>query len=103
MEVALTNLAANAVRHTRRGTHVTLRARATEDVFRFEVDDAGPGVAEAERDRIFEPFVRGDDGAGRGAGLGLYIAREVARAHGGRIGVEAADEGGARFWIEVPR
>jgi signal transduction histidine kinase len=100
MRVALTNLVLNALRHGPEGSTVILRVGEVDGAVRFEVDDAGPGVPPADRERIFEPFVRGDGG---GAGLGLYIAREVARSHGGRIGVGEADSGGARFWMEVPR
>ncbi len=102
LQVALTNLAVNGVRHTPEGTTVTLRARGALGTVRFEVDDAGPGVPPSEREHIFEPFVRGQAEESAGAGLGLYIAREVARAHGGRIGVGDAESGGARFWFELP-
>ncbi len=102
MAVALTNLVSNALRYAPAGSTVLVRATAAGGGMRFEVDDAGPGVPKADREHIFEPFVRGESAPGRGAGLGLYIAREVARAHGGRIGVARADMGGARFWIEVP-
>ncbi|MDP2313061.1 MAG: ATP-binding protein [Pseudomonadota bacterium] len=102
LHLALTNLAANAVRHSPRGAKVRLRAVAAEGVTRFEVDDAGAGVPAAERERIFGAFMRGADAGGPGAGLGLYIAREVVRAHGGRIGVTDAPSGGARFWVELP-
>jgi signal transduction histidine kinase len=100
MELALTNLAGNAVRFAPAGTAVTLRARRVGENVRFEVEDRGPGVAPADRERIFERFARASETGG--PGLGLYIAREVVRAHGGRIGVEGAPGGGARFWIEVP-
>ncbi len=53
--------------------------------------------------KLFQAFSRGREEAGAGVGLGLHIAREVARAHGGRIGVGVAEIGGARFWLEVPR
>jgi signal transduction histidine kinase len=106
MQLALVNLASNAVRHTPAGSTVRLGARGVEDAVRFEVDDEGAGVPPKDRDHIFEAFVRtgggADEGGGDGVGLGLFIAREVARAHGGRIGVEDAPGGGARFWIEVP-
>lgn len=102
MRVALVNLASNAVRHSPAGARVVLRAAGAGADVRFEVDDAGPGVPAADRERIFEPFVRGAEEAGEGAGLGLYIAREVARAHGGRIGVARSPARGARFWVEVP-
>lgn len=104
MHLALSNLVSNAVRHAPKGTAVTLRARALEGAVRFEVDDAGPGVPVEDRERIFEAFVRGSAEEGPGAGLGLYIAREVARAHGGRIGVTDPDSHpGGRFWVEIPR
>ncbi len=102
LHVAVTNLVANAVRHSLRGGRVDLRASASGGGLRIEVDDQGPGVPLAERDRIFGAFARGTESEGPGAGLGLYIAREVLRAHGGRIGVTDAPGGGARFWIELP-
>ena len=102
MQLALTNLASNAVRFAPSGTTVILGAKRAPGGVRFEVDDAGPGVPKEERERIFERFARSDSDSGGGPGLGLYIAREVVRAHGGRIGVLERPGGGARFWIEVP-
>lgn len=101
MQLALTNLLANAIRHAPAGSTVRLRALGRKDAVRFEVDNDGPPVPVGQRERIFEAFVRGAE-EGTGAGLGLYIAREVARAHGGAIGVTDADGKGARFWLEVP-
>ncbi len=101
MGLALANLASNAIRHSPPGGRVRLAALPTVEGLRFEVTDEGPGVPPAERERIFEPFVRGRLEAGAGAGLGLFIAREVARAHGGRIGVDEAPGGGARFFVEL--
>lgn len=68
---------------------------------RFEVSDEGPGVPEELRDTIFERGTRGASGGA--AGLGLWIAREIVRAHGGEIGVEPTPGGGSRFWFTVPR
>lgn len=102
MQLALTNLLANAIRHAPAGSTVRLRALGRKDAVRFEVDNDGPPVPVGQRERIFEAFVRGAE-EGTGAGLGLYIAREVARAHGGAIGVTDADGRGARFWLEIPR
>ena len=102
MQLALTNLLTNAVRHAPRGSAVQLRAVPAGGGVRFEVDDEGPGVPEPDRERIFDAFVRGQTEASAGAGLGLHIAREVARAHEGRIGVGEREGGGAHFWIEVP-
>lgn len=103
LRLALSNLVHNAVRHAPAGSEVRISAHDLQGVARFEVDDAGPGVPPEERAHIFDPFVRGADERGEGAGLGLSIAREVVRAHGGAIGVETSPSGGARFWIEIPR
>ena len=100
--IALANLISNALRYAPAGSTIRTRAVPTPVGVRFEVDDEGPGVSPEERERIFEPFVRGDHERGLGAGLGLTIAREVATAHDGRVGVGEAPGGGARFWVEVP-
>jgi two-component system sensor histidine kinase KdpD len=65
------------------------------------VIDHGPGVAAAERERIFEPFQRGD-GARGGAGLGLAIARGFAEANGARLWAESRPGQGAAFVLELP-
>jgi CheY-like chemotaxis protein len=67
------------------------------------VEDTGPGVSESDRDRIFEAFAQAESHHADlgGAGLGLAIARRLARAMGGEVGVEAATHGGARFWFEA--
>ena len=67
------------------------------------VDDEGPGVAPEDRERVWEPFVRGRDGSGGGgSGIGLAVVRELARLMGGRAWVGAAPGGGARFAVELP-
>lgn len=101
----LGNLVDNAQRHAR--TRVTVRA--ARDAARGEVvlavRDDGPGVPEADRQRIFERFIRldearsSDDG---GAGLGLAIARDLAERHGGQLTAGAAPEGGASFELRLP-
>jgi len=71
----------------------------------LDVDDQGPGIPEAERERIFEPFTRLSGitrhGSG-GTGLGLAIARRIADAHGGTIVAGAPDGQGARFTVTLP-
>ncbi|GAA2702842.1 ATP-binding protein [Micromonospora olivasterospora] len=85
---ALRNLADNAARHAR--TRVILRVSVRDGWGCVEVTDDGPGVPEADRERIFDRFVRLDDSRARsegGSGLGLAITREVIAAHGGRVEV----------------
>jgi signal transduction histidine kinase len=94
------NLLDNARRHARADVRVTLTADDDQAV--LEVTDDGDGVPEAERERIFERFVRLDDARARddgGAGLGLAIAREIADRHGGTL--TAHD--GALFRLTLPR
>jgi two-component system OmpR family sensor kinase len=105
LERLLRNVIENAVRYSPRGGRVRLAVVAEGAKVTVEVSDEGPGVAEADRDKIFEPFYRavGTRGAAPGGtGLGLGIAREIARAHGGEVRV-ADSERGARFVIELPR
>jgi two-component system sensor histidine kinase KdpD len=66
------------------------------------VVDQGPGVPPEERERVFEPFYRRDDGHRTGSGLGLAIARAIVLAHGGRIWIEGMPAGGAAVVFELP-
>lgn len=103
LERALANLVDNALRYARTG--VVVRAAAEEGWALLEVTDDGPGIPEADRDRVFERFVRLDADRGRaggGTGLGLAIAREIARAHGGEVSALPAPAGGARLLLRVP-
>ncbi|MFC9699678.1 sensor histidine kinase [Streptomyces sp. NPDC056943] len=97
------NLLDNAQRHAE--ARITATVRVTAGGVLLCVDDDGPGVPEAERDRVFERFVRLDDARSRddgGAGLGLAIARDVARRHGGDLTAGQAPGGGARFTLRLP-
>ncbi|WP_277501343.1 ATP-binding protein [Nocardioides sp. ChNu-99] len=76
-----------------------------DGVVELVVDDDGSGVPPADRDRVFERFVRLDEARARddgGSGLGLAIVREVARAHGGDAAVVTSPLGGARFVVTLP-
>lgn len=99
---AVGNLAENAARHGR--GRVRLAARAAGAQVEVLVDDDGPGVPAADRDRVFEPFVRLDPArGGGGTGLGLAIVARAAAAHGGRVAVEEGGAlGGARFCLALP-
>ncbi|GEJ55469.1 HAMP domain-containing sensor histidine kinase [Anaeromyxobacter diazotrophicus] len=103
VELVISNLLANAVRHSPRGGTVEVTAVEGEGSVRFEVKDSGPGIAAEHQDRIFEKFYRIPGAPAGGVGLGLYLAREIVEAHGGRIGVESAPGVGSRFWFTVPR
>ena len=95
----LTNLGDNA---RRAAGHVELTVRSADGQVTVEVTDDGPGVPAADRERVFERFVRLDEGApGPRHGLGLPIARAVARAHGGELTCEPAPAG-ARFVLRIP-
>jgi signal transduction histidine kinase len=99
---ALENLLTNAVRHSPRGKAVSLRLRAARGEAVLDVADAGPGVPESNRERIFGKFARLDPSAG-GFGLGLYLVQLVASAHGGTVRALAGDGGGAVFRLVLPR
>jgi PAS domain S-box-containing protein len=98
----LMNLVANAIKYGAGGPiDVTLRREGDEVV--IDVRDRGPGIAPADVQRIFERFERATSMRNYGGfGLGLYVVREVARAHGGSIQVENAADGGARFTVRLP-
>ncbi|MDC0716216.1 HAMP domain-containing sensor histidine kinase [Nannocystis bainbridge] len=109
MEGALGNIVANAIAHTPRGSTVCLESRVTTAAIDIVVSDEGPGVPAHERERIFQPFVRGASpvadrvDARAGLGLGLAIVRRVIEGHGGEIHVERAARGGAAFVVRLPR
>lgn len=92
---AIENVVRNAIRHSPPGGAVSVNVSAGGQPLQacVIVDDAGPGVAEADLARIFEPFVRLAGTAGEGHGLGLAIAERVLRAHGGRIRAENRSPG----------
>jgi two-component system heavy metal sensor histidine kinase CusS len=100
----LRNLLENAVRHAPPGTAVALRGELAGAEVVVRVRDAGPGVPAAEREQIFEAFYRGarERARDQGTGLGLTIARELARAHGGDLSLEPGDGAGACFTLRLP-
>jgi signal transduction histidine kinase len=104
-ERIITNLVENAERY---GGGVTAVVVDSDDArVRICVDDDGPGVPEDERDRIFDRFARGtltagSRGLGGGSGLGLALVAEHVKVHNGRVWVEEAPSGGARFVVELP-
>jgi signal transduction histidine kinase len=98
------NVVGNALAHTPEGGEVTLGVRREAAWVRFEVKDSGPGIPPEYQPRVFEKFFQIPGRSSTGAGLGLYIAREVVLAHGGNMGVESAgDSRGSVFWFTLPR
>ncbi len=103
------NLVDNAARHARSGIGLAVSPESADgdgpDAALITVDDDGDGIPPAERDRVFDRFVRLDDARARdtgGSGLGLSIVREIARAHGGEVQVAGAPSGGARLCVRLP-
>jgi two-component system osmolarity sensor histidine kinase EnvZ len=98
----LANLIGNACRH---GRNVVVSAHRLADSIEILVDDDGPGIPAASREEVFRPFFRLDRSRNPntgGTGLGLTIARDVARGHGGDVILEAAPAGGLRARVTVP-
>ncbi|MFE6997462.1 sensor histidine kinase [Microbacterium sp. NPDC057659] len=97
------NLADNAARHAR--TKVVIRVTALDGRALLQMQDDGSGIPPADRERVFDRFVRLDEGRARdagGSGLGLAIVAEVVGAHGGTVTVTDAADGGALFTVDLP-
>jgi signal transduction histidine kinase len=100
---SVTNLVENAVRF---GAEATIRLRMSRDTVTIEVEDDGPGISDARKEVMLEPFVRGDDARNMdeaaGFGLGLSIARSIVLAHGGTLSLHDRQPHGLIVRIELP-
>lgn len=101
MEQILGNLVANAIKFTSAGS-VTIIVEPGQAEVRVAVRDSGPGIPDDQRARVFERFWQAQPRSGRDVGLGLYIAKALVEAHGGRIGVESTPGEGSTFWFSLP-
>jgi len=100
---ALANLVHNALQYTPAGGRVTVRTRSGPAEVRVEVEDDGPGIAPAERERVLERFYRAPGTTGTGSGLGLAIVSEIASAHGARVAIGEGEGGrGCRVALVFP-
>ncbi len=95
----ITNLLSNALRWTPDGGRVALGVGVANGSVEVEISDSGPGIPPEQQDRIFRPFISGDS---NGTGLGLPIARELARALGGRVELDSRVGQGSRFRLVLP-
>lgn len=105
LRIVLQNLVSNAAKYTRPGTtaSISVHAEVSGTTWRLEVVDHGLGVPPADRDRVFEPFVRVAEGLRvDGTGMGLPTCQRIVQAHGGRIGLDETPGGGATAWVELP-
>jgi two-component system sensor histidine kinase KdpD len=103
VDQVVTNLLENAARYSPEGGTVRVRAREHDGWVEVAVSDQGPGIDPADRDRIFEPFMRGEGSTS--SGVGLAICKAIVEAHGGSIAVTSAEDGdrtGATFVFTLP-
>jgi signal transduction histidine kinase len=101
---ALVNLLSNAAKYSPIGCPIDLVISQSDGTLRLAVADRGPGVSPEDRVNLFRRFMRLDSQAGSeqyGIGLGLYLVKKIAEAHGGQVGVEERPGGGAVFWMDV--
>jgi two-component system phosphate regulon sensor histidine kinase PhoR len=105
LALSVHNLLGNAIKYTPRGGSITVRVDVVEDQLLVEVVDTGIGISDEDQARLFERFQRARDKrveAITGTGLGLALAREVARMHGGDVTVKSQLDAGSTFTLSVP-
>lgn len=105
LRILVDNLVSNAIKYSPDGGSLRVMLFNRDDKVIIEVADSGPGIPDAERERVFEAFYQGapaDKGHVRGTGLGLSIAMEYAQAHGGKISVVNSGKAGACFQVVLP-
>jgi signal transduction histidine kinase len=99
----LGNLLQNALHHSPKHVPVELKIKGASDGVHMSVDYQSPPMPHEDRELVFEPFLRGKKAGGGELGLGLYVARQIAQAHGGRLQLESSTSSGTRFTVWLPR
>jgi signal transduction histidine kinase/HAMP domain-containing protein len=107
VQLVFTNLISNAIRYSPPGGEIILRVEldgdtTTQGSLRFLIIDEGPGIPQEHQASLFEKFFRVPGRPQGGAGLGLFIAKGIVQAHGGRIGAKSSEGQGATFWFTLP-
>ncbi|MCB0717507.1 MAG: HAMP domain-containing histidine kinase [Bacteroidetes bacterium] len=102
LERVIFNLVDNAIRFAPPGSDVIVKVRSDGEWIEMRIEDAGPGVEPSLRPRLFQRFEQGDSGKGS-AGLGLYFCRITVADWGGSIGYDDRPQGGASFWLKLPK
>lgn len=97
----ITNLVSNAAKFSPKGSAISVKVGSTDDGARIEVTDQGPGIPAGDLERVFEEYERLDSDT-KGMGLGLYISRRLAEAHGGKLEVSSSDSVGSTFELLLP-
>lgn len=98
----LSNLLSNAIKVTPKGGSIRVSAARVGDSVQIAVRDSGPGIAESDLERIFDPYCQLGSARSRGLGLGLFISKSIVQAHGGRIWAESSLGTGSTFFFTVP-
>ncbi|MBB3771949.1 PAS domain S-box-containing protein [Angulomicrobium tetraedrale] len=104
MDQIVSNLLSNAVKYSTRPDPIEVRAVVEDEWIRLAVCDRGVGIPPDERDQLFERFFRATTSAGiEGTGIGLHVARTIARMHGGDVDAAPREGGGSTFTLSIPR
>lgn len=105
ISVVLENLLENAVKYSKKGGVVRIRAAKKDKMLEVSVIDTGIGIPKEEQQRIFERFYRAANAIRvepNGSGLGLYIVKSIVEKHGGKIGFDSKEDAGSAFWFTLP-